>query len=107
MLGKDKAWLFGKEKGGLVDRILNSVTSIALTALMLVIIGYSAKALMDSLNITDLASLPLVGGVFAPLENTMSTGASLVVVVFLITIIGGLGLVFKRLRSGQGGEIRM
>ena len=90
MLGRIKRCLRKEDLGqSALEVIGGALAYLAVLSLVLTAIGYGAKVLLDAINVTDTASLPVVGTTFSPISNAMSTGATIMVLFFVLMIIGG------------------
>ena len=99
-------WLKGEEPGqNDMEFVLYSLLFVAIVTTVFVFLGYTNQTVLNSLNITDVSTLPIVGGLFTSFENAMNVGATAVLLYFLIIIIGALIGVVSYFRRGFGGAM--
>lgn len=105
MFGKIWDFLFGKERGA--DDIENTggaMMYLGILILMFVFLGYITQTLQTNLGIADIYSLPVFGPVLSSLQSALQIGGTVLLVLFLITLLGSLVVVmavFKRFRGQE------
>ena len=84
-------WFFRKDEAftdiEIAGRAMMFIGILSLTFLFL---GYTAKVTLDNINVSDISSLPLFGGVFSSLQNALNIGGTVILLFFLIMIIYAL-----------------
>ncbi len=104
MLEKVWNWLKKEEPGQSdMEYVLYSILFVAIVTTVFVFLGYTNQTVLNSLNISNVSTLPIVGGLFSAFENAMSVGATAVLLYFLIIIIGALIGVVRYFRTGFAG----
>ncbi|GEM_PF-6411286 len=84
-------WLLSKDSAFTDIEIAGrAMMYIGILSLTFIFLGYTAKVTLDNINVTDITTLPVFGGVFQPLNNAMSIGATVILLFFLIMIIYAL-----------------
>lgn len=84
-------WLFSVDEAQTNIEIAGrAMMFIGILALTFVFLGYTAQVTLDNINVTDINSLPIFGGIFGPLQNALSVGAVVMLLFFLIMIVYAL-----------------
>lgn len=97
---KLKGFLFGKERGeDQIEETGNSMLYIGILTLVFVFLGYVTQTIITNLNITDINSLPVFGPVLGPLQNTLTIGATVLLVLFLLLLVAALVGIVRWLRA--------
>ena len=100
LLRKIKSFLFGKERGADdIEAAGNSALYVAILTLIFIFLGYVTETILDNLNITDVNSLPVFGKVLGPLQNALTIGATVILVLFLLFLVMALVGIIKWLRA--------
>ncbi|NJE08569.1 hypothetical protein E3E31_08550 [Thermococcus sp. M39] len=106
MLGYLK-WLLSKDEAFTdIEVAGRAMMYIGILSLTFVFLGYTAKVTLDNINVTDITALPIFGGVFQPLNNAMSVGATVILLFFLIMVIYALWNVVQQFGAVGYGAYR-
>ncbi len=98
-------WLLSKDSAFTdIELAGRAMMFIGILSLTFVFLGYTAKVTLDNINITDITTLPIFGGVFQPLNNAMSVGAVVILLFFLIMIIYALWNVVQQFGATSYGR---
>jgi len=101
-------WL-NEEDAAMMDAledILQALMYLGLVTLVFMFFGFMAETFLVAMNITDPNSLPIFGGVIGKLVSAMGTGASLVIVAFMMVLMIPMVVLFLRIGRTTAGAVR-
>jgi len=87
-----------------IEQAGNAMVFLVMLALVMVGIGLGAQQLLNVANITDPSKLPIVGGAFSGITQSMKMGAVALVVGFIGIILTVLVGVWRGF-SGPNGQV--
>lgn len=94
-------WLSEDEPGQTDFEVVGgALMYLGILQVVFVFLGYTAKVTMDSINVTDITTLPIFGPIFSPIGNAMSIGATVILLIFLVMIIGALLSLMQQFKGG-------
>ncbi|ABN58493.1 membrane protein [Pyrococcus abyssi virus 1] len=92
-------WL-NEEDAAMMDAledVMQALMYLGLVAVVFLFFGFMAETFLTALNITDPNALPIFGPVIAKIVNAMGTGASLVIVAFMMVLMIPMVILFIRI----------
>lgn len=96
-------WLTSKDEAFTdIEVAGRSMMFIGILGLTFIFLGYTAKVTLDNINVTDINTLPLFGGVFNPLQNALNVGAVVMLMFFLLMIVYALWNLVQQFGYGGG-----